>query len=215
MPEMKKEETPQPTIGKKKRNWLKISFIVNIVIFALIVVGGVSGYVIHQSDTNPQFCGLCHVMQKNVASYTSGNTLDHVHAQAGVQCKQCHDYSLGAEITSGIKYITGDYAVVSASNPVLPKQKYDDAMCLKCHISPSYVASQTDYLEKNPHQSHWTDLKCSTCHISHGQQVDYCGSCHDNGGQRLTGAAITPRAKNPWASGAGSKDAPSSTSPQK
>jgi hypothetical protein len=143
-----------------------------------------------------------------VQSYTTGHTLDNVHAQAGVQCKECHDYSVAAEIESGIKYLSGDYAVMSVDNPVLPKKKYSDAMCLQCHISPSYVASQTDFLVKNPHQSHWTDLTCSTCHISHGEQVDYCDKCHDNGGQRLTGAAVKARVINPWAGGAGSKDAP-------
>jgi nitrate/TMAO reductase-like tetraheme cytochrome c subunit len=204
-----KNKGPQPSnIGSKKTNWLKISMIVNGVVFGLIVIGLISGYVIHQSDTNPQFCGLCHVMQKNVQSYLSGRSLDSVHAQAGVQCKQCHDYPLTAEIASGIKFLIGDYEVMSVDNPVLPKKKYSDEMCLKCHISPSYVASQTDFLAKNPHQSHWTDLKCSTCHISHGEQVDYCDKCHDNGGQRLTGAAVKPRSINPWATGAGSKDAP-------
>ena len=29
------------------------------------------------------------------------------------------------------------------------------------------------------------DAMCLQCHISHGEQVDYCSSCHENGGQRM------------------------------
>ena len=207
-PQPSAEAEPQP---KKKANWLKISMAVNGLILALMVIGLGTTYVVHQSDTNPQFCGLCHVMQKNVQSYTTGHTLDNVHQQAGVQCKQCHDYPLSAEITSGVKFMIGDYDVVNADNPSLPKRSYSDEMCLKCHISTSHVAAATDFLARNPHQSHWTDLHCSTCHTSHGEQVDYCGKCHDNGNQRMVGAAIISRANNPWVAGKGSKDAPTAT----
>ena len=62
-----------------------------------------------------------------------------------------------------------------------------------------YHAARTDYLIRNPHLSHWPDVKCTTCHISHGEQVDYCSQCHDNGNQRMTGGEIIPRAENPWA----------------
>jgi len=40
---------------------------------------------------------------------------------------------------------------------------------------------------------------CGNCHISHGQQVNMCINCHDNGNQRITGQPIVPRAENPWA----------------
>jgi hypothetical protein len=36
-------------------------------------------------------------------------------------------------------------------------------------------------------------MPCNTCHISHGQQIDFCSQCHDNGGQRMIGAPIKPR----------------------
>jgi hypothetical protein len=55
-------------------------------------------------------------MQKNVQSSTSGHTLDNMHMQAWGQCKQCHGCSLSAEIASGVKFVTGDYEVVSAKN---------------------------------------------------------------------------------------------------
>jgi len=72
-------------------------------------------------------------------------------------------------------------------------------MCTQCHISGDYLAAQTDFLVRNPHESHWPNLKCVDCHMSHENQVNYCGRCHDNGGQRLVEMPIVPRANNPWA----------------
>ena len=177
--------------GKPKPNWVKISIIANIAIVAVIAIVLAGVEIEHQSDTNPKFCALCHLMQANVNSYLTGTNMDHVHEMAGVQCKDCHNYPISAEVSSGIKYITGNYPKTSTGN--LPQMKFDDAMCTKCHISEAHVAQLTDFLARNPHASHFGDLPCSTCHISHGQQIDYCSTCHDNGGQRMIGAPITPR----------------------
>jgi hypothetical protein len=178
---------------KKKVNWLKVSVIVNglIILGVGIALGAMA--ILHQSDTNPQFCGTCHNMDSYVESYTSSKNMDNVHARAGVQCKQCHSaYGIPEEIESGIKFITGNY------DKDMPQRKFDDDMCNQCHISMDYMADQTDYLRRNPHRNHWTDLKCRHCHISHGEQIDYCSQCHENGGQRLTGAEIFPRVDNPY-----------------
>ena len=58
------------------------------VLIAVLYIAG--SYVEHLSNNNPQFCGLCHVMQRNVTSDLNGPNLDHVHQQARVQCKHCH-----------------------------------------------------------------------------------------------------------------------------
>jgi len=162
-----------------------------------VLLLGTGGYVIHQSNTNPEFCGTCHIMQDNVQSYLSSSDMDHVHALAEVQCKECHDYPIPKEISAGVKFIFGNYDVDVDGK--LLQRKFNDEMCLECHISYEYLANQTDYLEKNPHLSHWDTLKCRDCHISHGQQIDLCSECHENGGQRMTGGVIIPRAENPWA----------------
>ncbi|HEY3343783.1 MAG TPA: cytochrome c3 family protein [Anaerolineaceae bacterium] len=177
--------------GPKKPNWLKLSIGANIAVVAIALVLAVSGYVLHQSDTNPAFCASCHLMQANVTSYQTSANLDHVHAQAGVQCKDCHDYPVQAEIASGIKFITGNYTV--DKNGALQKRKFADTMCTKCHISEQHVAQLTDFLPRNPHDSHFGEMACNTCHVSHGQQIDYCAGCHDNGGQRMIGTPIQPR----------------------
>ena len=91
--------------GLKKLNWARISVITNIVIFTLAIVGLAGWEVIHQSDTNPNFCGMCHIMQPNVNTYLTSNHMDNIHMQAGVQCKDCHDYSVIAEVTSGVNFL--------------------------------------------------------------------------------------------------------------
>jgi nitrate/TMAO reductase-like tetraheme cytochrome c subunit len=192
---LKKKEissTETSPVVKKKRNWLKTSLIANGVIFLGILIYGGSTVIIHQSDTNPKFCSTCHLMDSHVESYLNGNTLDSVHAKAGVECKQCHsEYKVPQELASAFNFVTGNY------DPALPRKKYGDEMCLQCHISLDYQADKTDFLSRNPHRSHYSDIRCRTCHISHGEQIDYCSQCHDNGGQRMTGQEITPRPTNP------------------
>ena len=177
--------------GRKMPRWVKLSLYANIAIVAAVVLLAAGGYVVHQSDTNPSLCATCHVMQPNVTSYLTGNSLDNVHQQAGVGCKGCHDYPLSAEIDAGIKFLTGNYAVDPSGNVL--HRTFGDDMCLQCHISYEHIAQQTDFLLRNPHNNHNGQLACNACHVSHGQQIDFCSTCHDNGGQRLVGEPIVAR----------------------
>ena len=174
---------PATAQGKKMPSWLKISIVANIVLVVAAVGGLVALGLIHQSDTNPSFCATCHIMDKNVQSYLTSPNLDHVHDLAGVECKECHEYPVQAEIASGIKFITGNYEV--GDDGELPKRKYGNEMCLQCHISYENVQAKTADMEKDPHNSHLGELACSTCHVSHGEQIDYCAQCHDHGDQEM------------------------------
>jgi len=177
---------PEEIAKKVKKSKKQVWTIVGIVVLVLVVAGvGTSGYLIHQSNTNPEFCATCHIMQRNVTSYLTSNDLDHVHEQANVECKDCHNYPLSSEISSGIKFVTGNYTV--DKNGDLKAVSYDNEICLKCHISYKHVALSTDFLYRNPHKNHNGELDCKTCHVSHGDQIDYCSTCHDNGGQRMIG----------------------------
>ena len=176
----------------KKINWAKVSFIANIVLIAGILIALGAAEVIHQSNTNPNLCGLCHIMRPHVESYLTSNYLDNIHQQAGVECKDCHDYPIPAEIASAVRYVTGSYVVTEEG--VLPKRTLDEEMCTRCHISLEHVAQSTDFLWRNPHNAPTMgEYACLDCHVSHGEQIDVCGECHDNGGQRLIGRPITPR----------------------
>ncbi|PKO14922.1 MAG: nitrate reductase [Chloroflexi bacterium HGW-Chloroflexi-10] len=158
------------------------------VLFFLIVAVGAGFSVDHLSRSDPNFCASCHNMTGHVDSYLHSNHMDNVHLKVGVGCKDCHsDYKVQDEVSSLVNYISGNY------QQPFEKIKVKDDMCLKCHISMEYQADSTDYLFRNPHRSHWDSLRCTSCHFSHAEQVDYCSSCHDNGGQRMTGSEITPR----------------------
>lgn len=175
------------------KNSLKIG---GIWIFVLVVLfSGLGITTVDQySHSTPQFCASCHNMENHVESYLSSKHLDNIHYQANVGCKDCHsNYTVSDEISSFWKYVIGDY------DRVHKKHKFEDDMCLTCHISAAYRAAQTDHLRRNPHLSHWPELRCGSCHIAHGEQIDYCSRCHENGGQRMTGQPILPRTHNPWA----------------
>jgi nitrate/TMAO reductase-like tetraheme cytochrome c subunit len=182
------EKETQVVKKSKKQIWT----IVGIVVLFLVIAGaGTGGYLIHLSNTSPEFCATCHIMQKNVTSYLTSNDLDHVHSQANVKCKDCHDYPVQAEVASGINFVTGNYTV--GDDGELKQVSYSNDMCLKCHISYEHVAASTDFLYRNPHKNHNGQLECKTCHVSHGDQVNYCSTCHDNGKQRMVGDEIKSR----------------------
>lgn len=146
---------------------------------------------LHESDTNPNFCSSCHIMQPNVESYLTSNHLDHVHAEAGVECKECHsDYSIPDEIVSGVHYLTGNYEL--DDDGLLPKQEFDDEICTQCHVSLENVALQTDFLKFNPHTTTMGYFSCTTCHNSHADQFDQCNECHYSD-QRMIEDTTTPR----------------------
>lgn len=190
MPEEKSKENKVEDKAKPRERNLWI--IIGAIAAGIILIAGFGGgYMVHLSNTSPQFCQTCHLMEKNVSSYLTSDYMDNTHYLANVQCKDCHDYPIPAEVTSGFRYLTGNYSV--DTNGDLLKVKYSDEMCFECHISNAYLAAQTDFLRRNPHDNHNTDLECYDCHISHGEQIDYCSQCHDNGGQLMVGDEIVPR----------------------
>jgi hypothetical protein len=178
-------EPHQPAPTKTKRPiWFKISLITTFLLLIWLAVDLTAGAVIHQSNTDPEFCANCHIMQANVESYLTSNHLDHVHAEAGVMCKDCHsDYTLQQEIRAGIAYYANNYLV--NEDGTFPKRDYTDEICTQCHGGMSDVAPQTDFLYFNPHDSGMGDFTCDTCHPSHDAQIDYCNDCHEAPGQRM------------------------------
>lgn len=169
--------------AKKKKFKISISITTVLLVVCIAMVIGISGYSIHSGFAkNPSFCATCHNMESHVTSYLSSDHLDNLHAQANVMCKDCHsDYSLMDEVKSLVAFATGDYKENF-------KIKVGDDMCMQCHVSNEYLKVQTSHLVRNPHDSHWPDLKCTTCHKSHDKQVNYCAQCHDNGNQRMVEA---------------------------
>ena len=177
--------------GTSKIGWFCVGA---VVISVGLLLAGAGFTVDHISRTNPKFCATCHNMNHHVESYMDSNHMDHLHQQANVHCKDCHfDYSIKDELQSALHFITGDYEKIPN------RIKVEDDMCLECHVSWDHLASATDFLERNPHLSHWPELRCNSCHLSHDDQVDYCSRCHENGGQRMIEDPVIPREHNPFA----------------
>ncbi len=100
-------------------------------------------------------------------SWMSSPYLDHSHRKRGVYCLGCH------------------------SN-YLDEFEADETQegCVKCHGNYEKLIELTANApyEKNPHKSHYVDLKCSVCHRGHKEFTDYCKSCHHFGYKVPTGS---------------------------
>lgn len=146
-----------------------------------------------RSRSDAEFCAGCHNMTAHVDSYLNSSHMDNAHRRAKVGCKDCHaDYTMIDEARSVVAYMLGDY------EEVFRRRRFDQEMCTGCHIGMEYQAARTDFLARNPHRGHYPDLRCGACHLAHSKQVDLCGACHDNGGQRMTGGPVVARAVAPW-----------------
>jgi nitrate/TMAO reductase-like tetraheme cytochrome c subunit len=175
---------------KKISGWAIAFFVLAIISLSIFGFLGTDNYI----RNNPEFCASCHNMESHVESYLTSNHLDNLHNKANVGCKDCHaDYTVIDEAQSLFKYATNNY------NVRFSRIKVEDSMCLSCHIGGEILAAQTDYLVRNPHESHWPNAKCTDCHLSHEKQVNYCARCHDDGGQRMLEDPVISRAENPWA----------------
>ena len=146
-----------------------------------------------RSRFDAEFCASCHNMTAHVDSYLNSEHMDAAHRRANVGCKDCHfDYTVVDEALSVVNYVLGDF------DEIFPRHKFSDEMCNGCHVGLAFQAVKTDHLRRNPHRGHYPDLRCGVCHLAHARQVDYCGRCHDNGGQRMTEDPSRERAVAPW-----------------
>lgn len=56
--------------------------------------------------------------------------------------------------------------------------------CIDCHGGYETVkelTTDTKKYERNPHESHYPNLKCEKCHKVHEDFKDYCDKCHHTG----------------------------------
>ena len=178
---MAKDEN-KPKVGeaapkKRRKRWPIVLGVVAVVLVAC----GIGFGIWHEQ---PTFCNaICHSpMDKYVESYSGGKGMDRVHAEAGVVCLDCHEAKLGEQIHEAITWIKGDF------RKNLDMLKYDSAGCLECHDKDAVKAATAELvaqgtITRDPHADIHQVLACTDCHRSHRAQVDYCTTCHDNGGQ--------------------------------
>jgi len=144
-----------------------------IALFILLVAAN-AVYALWEASYNPSFCSLCHIIRPYVDSYHTSQYLDNIHQQANVGCKDCHVTSPIGALKEVAAYVTGNY-----DNP-LTERKMTNDMCLKCHRSYESLAERTAHLNRNPHNSHWPNLRCTVCHKSHRPEENYCAQCHQD-----------------------------------
>jgi hypothetical protein len=167
-------EPKTPRSGKRRT-----LLIIAAAVVVIVAVLGVGGWKWHEQ---PSFCNaFCHTpMDTYVENYYQGDGLARIHAEAHVACLDCHEPKLSEQTSELVKWVSGDVATP------LVQRKFGNEMCTKCHGGFDELAKKTADLKRNPHENpHSDDSECSLCHKSHAEQVDYCGQCHDNGGQKM------------------------------
>lgn len=165
------------TAGKKRKKWPIVLGVIVIVVAACAI-----GFSVWHAQ--PSFCNaICHSpMDKYVESYYEGDDMCRVHAEADVTCLDCHVPTLSEQVQEGITWIKGDF------RPNLDLIRYDSDQCMVCHDEDAVRActaqmEEAGTLTRDPHANVHQMTDCVDCHRSHRNQVDYCTTCHDNGGQ--------------------------------
>lgn len=155
----------------RKRLWIIIGSVV-----AVLAILAVAGWNWHEK---PSFCStVCHTaMDPYVASWESGDGMAAAHAAADVACLECHEPTLSEQLSEVGKTVTGNYTV-----PLEQRNFGTAEFCLECHGTYEDLAAATEGYappDYNPHDSHYDELDCYTCHSMHGQSEMFCTSCHD------------------------------------
>lgn len=168
-----KEGKPRPRRGRRR------ALIVIGAVVVIVAVAAVAGWQWHEK---PSFCNaFCHTpMDGYVENYYEGDGLARIHADADVTCLGCHEPTVSQQMSELVTWVSGD-----VTTPLV-QRKFGNEMCTNCHGDFAELAERTADLKRNPHENpHSDDNECSMCHKSHADQVDYCGQCHDNGGQTM------------------------------
>lgn len=169
--------SPDNPAPKKSRKKLAVAA---GVIAAIVVAAGAGFAVWHEQ---PSFCNaICHdPMDPYVEGYFSGDEdlLVTAHAQEQMECLDCHEPTLGQQISEGFAWATGNF--------YSDLEKHDlgnEDLCLNeaCHARADIAAATEDWggSDFNPHASHvGKDVTCGDCHSVHRESVMYCNKCHN------------------------------------
>ena len=155
----------------------KIKLIVAIVL-VLLMVPVMGTVVVKDNMHNSSYCAACHTdYYQNWADPDVPYSLSHAHSEMGVSCQACHQRTVGEAVGEVVNYITGNYY-----SPI-PKTTLSMDNCFACHGDYEQVIALTSEevtnKYRNPHDGHWGELECNTCHNAHQDSYNYCEDCHE------------------------------------
>ena len=75
------------------------------------------------------------------------------------------------------KHIASGLTCASCHGDASPSDVALD-ICLSCHVSYRELARKTASRPRNPHDSHYPGLECTTCHHGHQKEENFCAGCH-------------------------------------
>lgn len=171
----------EPRRSGKRRRWPIVAGVVAVV----VLVAGAGFWTWHEQ---PSFCNaICHEPMDNYVEgyYHDATLMANTHAQEGITCLECHEAKIEEQVTEGLSWVRGDFAVDEAGNLATVGVTADKQMCATagCHDFDAVVAATENWGGEegvNPHSSHQgTAIDCSNCHSAHGSSYMYCNTCHD------------------------------------
>ncbi|HEY3423222.1 MAG TPA: cytochrome c3 family protein [Negativicutes bacterium] len=155
--------------GNLQKKILQKKVLLPLLLLLLVAVAGFAA--MEKASDKPAFCANCHNMQSYYDSWHEGNLLAKKHADAKVNCHDCHEPSFTQQADEGIKYVTGNFETP------LKKREFPKEFCLKCH-DYEQVKAKTNFGKSNPHDSHNGEQDCNKCHNMHQQSKIQCAECH-------------------------------------
>lgn len=170
-----------PAGRRPRRRW---PIAVGVVAVALVAAG--AGFALWHSQ--PSFCNaICHQpMDPYVEGYYhQSDLMAFAHQEQDVACLDCHVPTLEEQVTEGLSWVRGDYAMDEDGMLATVGVRSDAKMCAVegCHGWSDVVAATEGWGGQtgvNPHASHQGEaIDCSNCHSAHGTSVMYCNTCHD------------------------------------
>lgn len=170
MENMNTSSSPKGLKGFIARRGIACTII--MVLFVLLVLANAI-YALWEASYNPSFCSICHIIRPYVESYRTSEHTDNIHYQANVGCKECHVTTPIDALGEVVAYVTGNY------QEPLSERRVENDVCLTCHRSYESLAERTAHLSRNPHDSHWPNVRCTLCHKAHRPSENYCAQCHD------------------------------------
>ena len=206
-PEAPRSPAHAPRAPRRRRGLVAAGVIV-----AVLAVAGAGMWAWHET---PAFCGaICHApMDAYLDTYDNGttdkfgNALDDTartsmlsYAHKGYDhttCLDCHVPVLDQQISEGMEWVSGTYAVIPRDDGMNYLRSRtlaelteasgvdEEAFCLNesCHPATPDREALAKWTEcfgspYNPHLTRHGEVDCGTCHKGHSQSVNYCTECH-------------------------------------